>query len=369
MEMAATSGSFELRDASSAPSCMNSLELRELLEELFGRSAPVPRLASWQQLAHTTYRLRFEETDRPVSVIVKRLSPRWARRDQLAANLWLPALGLLEHGPPLLGVGRRTATGRKLWCVYEDLGDCHLDEEAADHESVRVVVELIARVHTGFSSHALLAACRREGSKYGASSFGVNVRDAIRSLESIHSSGANLSPEHQDLCNRLLERLHGLHAEESRRINAVMALGGPETLVHGDLWPKNVLLQQSERNLRVRLIDWERAGVGTVAYDLSRLLRCFPSRDRSWMVEIYREAVACQAGWRLPPAPILDDLFATSEYTRLAICVISSADAVRDDHADWALDDLTHIDESFAQVKPILYDDTTHRRNPSSCAI
>jgi len=32
---------------------------------------------------------------------------------------------------------------------------------------------------------------------------------------------------------------------------------GPETLLHGDLWPKNVFLSTTDGAQRARLIDWD----------------------------------------------------------------------------------------------------------------
>src|SRR5262249_61074587 len=43
----------------------------------------------------------------------------------------------------------------------------------------------------------------------------------------------------------------------------------PRTLVHGDVFPHNIVLQPGPR---IRPIDWEAAAVGLAAWDLARLL-------------------------------------------------------------------------------------------------
>jgi len=56
-----------------------------------------------------------------------------------------------------------------------------------------------------------------------------------------------------------------------RRFDSVVAdlMRQPRTLVHGDVFPHNVLLQPGPR---IRPIDWESAAVGLGAWDLTRLL-------------------------------------------------------------------------------------------------
>src|SRR5207249_826009 len=80
--------------------------------------------------------------------------------------------------------------------------------------------------------------------------------------------------------------------------------GGPETLLHGDLWSINVFVIPTAHGPRVRLIDWDHASVGPASYDLSTFLLRLPSQERSWVLEVYREEMS-RAGWGLPPMPIL----------------------------------------------------------------
>ena len=54
--------------------------------------------------------------------IVKRLDPEIAKRNCLVARRWLPAIGLGENGPPVLG-STAERNGQCIWHIYEDLGD------------------------------------------------------------------------------------------------------------------------------------------------------------------------------------------------------------------------------------------------------
>ena len=91
-------------------------ELRNLLQELLGAREAVGRLIDQhglQSRVPRVYRLRFEINGRVRSLVVKRLDPGIARRNQLVTERWLPAVGLSQGGPPLLG----SAAERSGQCV------------------------------------------------------------------------------------------------------------------------------------------------------------------------------------------------------------------------------------------------------------
>src|SRR5438034_2944140 len=123
-------------------------ELRELLQVLvggrdgagcfIGQDALQPR-------GQRVFRLRFGVSGQTRSVVIKRLKPNIARRSELVANRWLPAVGLNESGPPLLGsVAARS--GVCVWHVYEDLGQGELDSRKPDRERVKSALEVIAQM-------------------------------------------------------------------------------------------------------------------------------------------------------------------------------------------------------------------------------
>src|SRR5204863_3591425 len=153
---------------------------------------------------------------------------------ELVERRWLPAVGMREHGPALLG-SVAEPSGNCAWHVYDDLGHCELDTNQLNREHISAAIELIAQLHTRCACHPLLGEVRLHGGDLGIHFYEANVRDAIYALEAL-----NTSPPHAALRDRLLERLYQLREHLPRRAHALRQWGGPETLLHGDLWATNV---------------------------------------------------------------------------------------------------------------------------------
>src|SRR5947208_6441417 len=207
-------------------------ELRDLLQKMLNGHEASGRFleqATLQPRGMRVFRLRFSINGRPRSVVVKRLKPQIARRSELAAKRWLPAIRLGGGGPPLLG-SVVEPSGACAWHVYDDLGEHELDPREPDRERVSAAVELVAQMHTRFAEHALLGEVRLHGGDLGIHFFDTNVRDAIAALEPLRGIPVR---------DRLLERLRKLHEELPDR--ATMQ-AGTDTLLHGDLWAINVFV-------------------------------------------------------------------------------------------------------------------------------
>lgn len=328
-------------------------ELRDALRELLGEPDAAPRLIEQQRLKHRVYRLQLEAGKLVRRLVVKLLDPRIAQRNEVVARRWLPAAGLGQSGPPLLGVAA-ARSGQDVWHIYEDLGECTLNSGNPDPRRVEAAVELIALIHTRFAEHPLLAECRVTGGDLGIGFYTASVRDAIRCLEALRPPAVELPPHRTTLRDRLLRRLHKLLDEQPFRAQVMAECGGPETLLHGDLWRTNVMVLAGPDGVRARLIDWDRSAVGPASYDLSTFLSRFPARDRLWILERYHHAVLDRAGWCLPPARELNVLFATAEYARVANRVIWPALLVLEGEDEWAFDDLTSVEQWFEGLAPVL---------------
>ncbi len=327
-------------------------ELRQLLREIMGGAAARGHVGRPERLTAAVYRLRFEAEGVARSLVVKRLAPEIAKRNGLVATRWLHAAGLGRAAPCLLGTAA-DAGGRLVWQVYEDLGDWSLDRAQRDVARVRAAVRAIADLHLRFRDHALLAECRLWGGDLGVPFVRSAVRDAIRALEPLASPAVMLASEQEALRDRLLQRLGALLEEMEPRERALVELGGPETLLHGDLWTKNVFVVPHGNALEARLIDWDHAAVGPVSYDLSTFLCRFPREDRGSILEAYREAVAI-SGWRLPAAADLNLLFDTAERARISNRVIWFAIAVRDGDVRRGFEALAEVERWFEAVEPVL---------------
>jgi hypothetical protein len=324
--------------------------LEGLVREVVG--APGNVEVREQRVNSRVYRLSCTMNGSTRSFVGKRLDPDIARRNELVARRWLPAAGLGDSAPQLLAVAaERDASS--VWHVYEDLGDRGLDAARPDLGRVAPAVAAIARIHTRFARHALLPEVRLWGGDLGISFYAASVRDATASLESMGARERHLGVARSSLCRRLLARLADLLDEQRTRAEALTRSGGPETLLHGDLWPMNVMVGSAGGKAWARLIDWDHAAVGPVSYDLSTFLSRFPVPDRMPILRLYEEEVA-RADWRLPSAAELNLTFETAELGRIANRVIWPALAAWEENAEWAFDALEEIERWFEQLTPIL---------------
>jgi hypothetical protein len=327
-------------------------ELRACLQEVCGGPGATGCLLEQQRLKTRVYRLRIETGGGKLSLVVKRMSPETARRNQLISRRWLPAIGLSGSAPRLLGVAAERS-GESVWHAYQDVGDWPLERRTPDPRRVRAALELVARLHTRAAAHPVLPECRRYAGDLGIYYFTSNVCDAISGLEALRAPRLVLSVEQSALCDRLLARLYALRDDGPRRAQALAEVGGPDTLLHGDLWTTNTFVCATADGPQAQLIDWDHAGVGPVSYDLSTFLYRFPAGDRRWILESYRQAVEA-AGWRLPAAGELNLLFGTAECARYANRAIWPAVALLQDQADWGFAELAEIERWFEALEPAL---------------
>jgi aminoglycoside/choline kinase family phosphotransferase len=328
-------------------------ELRSVLLRLFDGSGVTGRLIGQQSLkGHKVYRLRFEIDGQARTVVVKRLNPTVAQRNQLVATRWLPAVGLRRSGPDLLGVAADRAA-RCIWHVYEDLGDCSLESTRLERARVEAAITLIARLHVRFAEHPLLAECRMYGHDLGIAFYIANMRDAIRALESLQPPSVELDSDDVALRDRLLHRLYRLLEEGPDRGQMMAERSGPETLIHGDLWPENVRVVPTQNGVQTRLIDWDKTGAGPVTYDLSTLLYRFPAHDRAWVLDRYQQVVE-PVGWHAPSTTELSLLLETAEISRVANCLIWPCIEAVHAQAGWAFDSLSEIETWFESIEPAL---------------
>jgi hypothetical protein len=322
-------------------------ELRGLIRELLDREGVdgcVIEERALQPQSGRVFRLRFDIGGEARGLIVKRISPQIARRTELVDRRWLPAVGLAEHGPALVAaVSERRGTC--VWHVYEDLGAWELARPSDDGRPLTAAVSVIAQVHSAFARHPLLGEARLHGGDLGPHFCETNVVDATYALQACQPP-----PERVDLHARLLSRLVDLWKQLPGRLADLRKLGGPETLLHGDLWSINVLVIPTAAGLHTRLIDWDHAAVGPASYDLSTFLLRLPVSDRLWALEMYRDQMS-GAGCSLPPTEQLVALFETAEYARIANRLIWPAIAVAQDRAAWGWDSLEEVERWFDDLE------------------
>jgi Phosphotransferase enzyme family len=328
-------------------------ELRVALLEVLNGSLVTGRLTSEQCLKdHKVYRLKFEVAGGAQALVVKRMDLPRAVRTQLVATRWLPAGDLGGAGPVLLGVAAERGA-ECVWHVYEDFGDRTLDTVNPERSRVEAAIDLIAALHVRFAEHPLLPECRMYGKDMGMTYYLANIRDAIRGLESLRPPSVHLDSGDLALRDRLLRRLYKLLDEGPGRARVMAEAGGPETLLHGDLWPENILAVPTPDGLRTRLIDWNATGVGPPTYDLSTFLYRFPAQHRPWILDRYWQAVA-PLGWHAPATRDLSMLLETAEISRIANCLVWPCIEAVQAQAEWAFESLAEMETWFESVEPAL---------------
>ena len=348
--MSAAASVDELRSTLEAREEPGVAELLEAMRPIL----PDAGAAEWASaelapLKRRVYRLRVEGSHGARSVILKRTEPPIAHLNRLVAERWLPALRLGDHCAALIATAA-DRDGRWVWQIYEDLGDDTL-ERRSDRPRVGATTDVIAELHGRGAGHALLPEVRQYGKDLGLAFFAANVGDAIRGLELL--GGGHAPRELRSLGDRLLRRIYPLSVDMPRRAQVLRDVGGPDTLLHGDLWRNNAFATVSAGAVRVQLIDWDHVGIGPLAYDLSTFLMRFPSAERSWILDRYRGTLSL-AGLRLPSEEVLNELFETAEYARFANRVSWAAMAWLHDGAEWVLIELAEIERWFDALRPIL---------------
>jgi hypothetical protein len=330
----------------------DTAELATALETATGAPEGTIRVSAVRQLKTNVYRVTFayDADPRAHSFVIKSCNPGLARHNQLVARRWLPLIDLAAGAARLEG-SAADRRGERIWLVYEDLGLGRLDLCMADRACVSVAIDLIAALHARSAEHPMLPDVRAHGGDLGEAYLIANVRDAVRALAQLRAPRVALSAVQQRVRDRLLGRLQLLQNELPRRVQMLEQDGGPEVLLHGDLWTTNAFVTESPVWC-ARLVDWDHAGVGRASYDLSTFLLRFPAEERSWILDRYRTAMGDH--WHVPERRDLNAHLETAELARYANRAIWPAVAWLVDGANWAFEELAMVAGWFDDWRPVL---------------
>lgn len=314
------------------------------------------------------YRQLWRVGDRDRGIVAKQLPRSRARRERAVVRHLREAGWSGDIAPRLLACFREPDDVR-VWHFYEDLGDWTLDQEGTrpgdplrprdrgflqpmqrrvEDARLASVVRLVAQIHDAFAGHSCLPELRRSTCDLGPRFLEVSVRRAIRALEGLRAPRVALCASRRAIRDRLLESLIELRSEEKARIAQIEAIGGEETLLHGDLSVRNALACPSGNGWNPRLIDWDHAGVGPVSYDLSNLLAQLPACQRAEALDLYQE-LRSRPGRVWPAAREWNELFDSAERARLANTVIWLAAEAQDD-AGQAFEQLAQVSAWLAAL-------------------
>jgi len=325
-------------------------EVYERVQEMLGRAESWNGAIRLERLKQAVYRVRVGDGSGR-ALVLKRHTPTIAQIDRLVAERWLPALGFKDRCPQLLAAASERE-GRWVWHVYEDLGHGNLATQRLPWR-LEAAVDFIAELHTCAAGHPLVPEIRCRARDHGVPFFLSNFRDAIGALEALADFSHDAPPEFPAARTRLLDCLQTLLEDAPRRVRLMEEHGGPDTLLHGDLWPKNIFVSMNATAPHPRLIDWDHVGAGPFSYDVSTLLYQSSPGERPWMLRRYREAVE-RSGWRLPTDAELNLLFHTAEAARYAHCILFDAMAVLNDGAGWGYRELMEYERWLDALRPPL---------------
>ncbi len=92
----------------------------------------------------------------------------------------------------------------------------------------------------------------------------------------------------------------------------------PSTLIHGEFYASNILVQETREGCRIRPVDWEMAAVGPGLIDLAALSSgAWAERERTEMAAAYHDAVLAQ-GW---PSFPFENLLLSLDDCRLHLAI------------------------------------------------
>jgi aminoglycoside phosphotransferase len=91
----------------------------------------------------------------------------------------------------------------------------------------------------------------------------------------------------------------------------------PRTVVHGQFYPSNVLVDEASLTGRICALDWEVAGVGAAVTDLAALTAGAPTHRREAMVDAYLAAMAAGGSVSTPR----EEMELALTHARLALAI------------------------------------------------
>jgi aminoglycoside/choline kinase family phosphotransferase len=247
--------------------------LEQGLSAYFGRPVRIIRLQR-RPLAtssHAMERLRVMlASGERLRVVFKRLQPG----EKLYGNerevlIYRRLLDGERFGAPALYASAHDEAEEHYWLFLEDVGSSTLDE--GDVEDWFAAVRWLAGTHGtyhGREDDLRALGCLME---HGPAYYHMVGQTARRNLELAGATEAFV-------------RLDALMGRYDSLVNYLA--GEPRTLVHGDVFAENLIIQPGGR---IRAIDWESAAVGLGAWDLAKLLDGWGSMKATFLTAYLAE--------------------------------------------------------------------------------
>jgi aminoglycoside phosphotransferase (APT) family kinase protein len=217
----------------------------------------------------------------------RRVKPRFLQCPGREVEVYRRFLAPIRIGPALFAAVNDAALGQQ-WLLLEHVAGVEL-YQVGERAIWEEVARWLARFHASLIADDAL--CREADAaglvRYDAPFFHRWLRRALRFVMHDPSRGRDR--------RGVLEHVAGRYDELVQRL-----LSLPASLLHGDFFASNILVQETEHGRRVCPVDWEMAGVGPGLVDLAALCAgSWSDADRTSIALAYqREAIS--AGLVLP---------------------------------------------------------------------
>lgn len=301
--------------ATSGPTTREILAtVQELLGRHLGRARPVVAFEHRRSTYRTSFAL--EEVDvrlddgRELRLMLKDVGPRAMSAVARAAKpafLLDPCREILTYrhllgavpGPPTF-YGAKIDPSRTRYALLIERVDGRPLWQVGELPIWQEVARWLAGLHQHFSSQGRRPRPSGHLVVYDAAYYDRWIQRALAFADRRESSQRRAIGEIADRYERVVERLTSL----------------PTTLLHGELYASNVLVQETWEGIRVAPVDWEMAGMGPGLVDLAALVAGgWSDEQRAAIVQAYFDALPSSHAWAW------DDFARALDYCRLHLAV------------------------------------------------
>lgn len=158
--------------------------------------------------------------------------------------------------------GSRTESPEWAWLFLEDVGDVRYCETNAEH--LAIAGRWVGAMHVA----ATRVAAARDLPRTGPPRYQAHLRAARQAIQ-VHLTDAWFTADDVALLESIASALD--QVEGKWRCLERACSGAPPTLVHGDFRPKNASLKNTGVTAQLYPFDWELAGWGSPAADLTQI--------------------------------------------------------------------------------------------------
>lgn len=259
---------------------IKQFELQQALADIFAANHHAPRKIIRMDRESSAYRSSFPleeltvwfEAGEPLKLIFKNLNPGALSPEARAAKpeflddplreieLYRSLLDSQQLGTAFCYGSVADAPAERFWLLLERVEGREL-YQVGEFEIWRQTARWLARLHSQYHvPDSLPLAAMARLIHYDAAYY-------ERWMERASSCQVHTAEGEQTTEQICWQQLAAWHPQVVRELTA-----RPATLIHGEFYASNVIVQETQSSLRVCPVDWERAGLGPGLIDLAALV-------------------------------------------------------------------------------------------------